>query len=253
MFSLEGGLPICVVKGGYDDRQVVFLDDDRRRLLKVKNSIEVDDGVFQQLPNIKIRCMYIFGASGSGKSKYTADVTRCFVKSTAEANVLLFSKIGDDPAFRGINLTKVPIDDDYLKLPMKIESIQPNTLCIFDDVEQITNDNVLNAIHKLQIEILELGRHKNIKIIITNHKLNNKSRNHTQTILTECQSFTFFPQAGIAKGAKTFLKDYLDCDLKTTRAILNIDSRWITLLTQYPQIILSEHLLEFVSELSKDI
>lgn len=252
MFSLESGLPLCVVKGGYDDKQVIFLDEGKRRLLKYKNVIEVDDGSFQQMPNVKTRCMYIFGASGSGKSTYAANLTRCFCNLYPGSTVLFFSKKNEDPAFRGIKITRIPVNDSYLENPMTIDSVKPNTLCIFDDCDAIENELVLKSLYNLQHQILELGRANNVKIIITSHQMTNKSKNHTKVVLTECQSFTFFPQSGITKGAKTLLKDYLECDLKTSRDIMKIDSRWITILTQYPQIVMSEHLLEFVSELGKD-
>lgn len=259
-----GGTQICIVKGGKGDGEVVFWinpdnKDDKKLIEKHCKKIleqnvrtmKVWDGKFEQLPSDKVRILYIAGPSGSGKSTYLANYVRWYQKLFPNCKVILFSKIDDDIAFEDLDCKRIELSEDLIENPLDISEVEPGSIVIFDDVDTIANKKLLASLMNFQSQILELGRHGKVQCIITSHLINKGPQ--TRTIMSEMKSFTFFPSSGTVQPIEYALKRYIGLRPDEIRDILSIDSRWVTLLLEAPQMILTEHECTFLSEFKKKI
>jgi len=256
MFSTKDGIPICIVKGGKSDGEIVFLDDGAVPNYKTKllsssitapKVVSVEDGKFQQLPSDKVRVLYIAGPSGAGKSTYISEYAKIYKKLYPGSRIILFSRIADDPAFDDLCYKQIELTDDLVENPLQLEEVIPGSLVIFDDIDTVSNKKLLKSLLNFQSQVLELGRHKDIKCLITSHLINKGPQ--TKTIMNEMQSFTFFPQSGAARQIRYALEQYVGMKYKEITKMMKTNSRWITILRNYPQILLSEHKCMFLSEL----
>lgn len=251
MFSTEEGIPVCTVKGGKGDGEIIFVTEEEKKHKIVRGKpiryIDVRDGVFQQMPSDTVRVMYVAGPSGSGKSTYTADYSFLFQKIYPDSKIILFSRVHSDPALEGLDYKRVVLTEDLVENPLQIEEVEEGSLVIFDDIDTISNEELRKSLFNFQGQILEIGRHRNVKCIITSHLINGNDKKQTRTIMNEAHSVTIFPKAGSLYHIKYYLKQYFGLSVKQINAIVALESRWVTLFKSYPQIVLTQHEGKFVS------
>ena len=89
-FSTKSGEPLCIVRGGRANKEIIFTSDklesdDIVRMSPTKK-INVLDGKFEQLPNQKCRILYIAGPSGSGKSTYASVYIKKYISLYIKPN-----------------------------------------------------------------------------------------------------------------------------------------------------------------------
>lgn len=248
MFSTtdDSGYPIVQVIGGEDDGEIIFCcpEDKDKKGLKKPNPIRhysCADGVFQHIPNEKIRVLYIPGASGSGKSTYSAKYASCYKKLYPECKIFIFSRLLSDEPFDDLDCIWITLNDDFIKEPLSIDDIEPNSMCIFDDMDQIEDLKLLDALLKFQQQVLELGRHTNIQCIITGHLFLPLNAKLKRRIMNEMQCVTVFPQDCNFKQTHYAMSSYLNLSPQAINYILDSDSRWVTITNRAPKIIFTEH------------
>jgi hypothetical protein len=253
MLSFDVGTPICKINGGDGDGEIIFLDDkvvDHNKMRK----ITVLNGKLQQLPSKNTRVLYIAGPSGSGKSTYVAEYVKLYVKLYPDAKIILFSRINeeenvsDENPFDGLEFKKIKIDDTLVENPLEIEEAEPNSLFVFDDIDTISNKKILKSLQNFISQCLELGRHKNLKCLITSHLINGNDKKYTRTIMNEMHSLTVFPHSGSAKAIRYCLTEYFGFDKKLSEKIITTNSRWVTIFKTYPQIIMTENIISFADK-----
>lgn len=199
--------------------------------------IHKDTFEFYQVPNGEDRvCMYICAPNQSGKTTYVARYLEKYKEVYPDKDVLLFSKLSEDPILdrfnvERINISELEIDDIMEKLA--------NALVIFDDYDQITEKHDRAKIMNLINEILCNGAHFNIDIIITNHLLSDYK--NTRTILNECTTFTIFPFSGAENQKRHLLSYYFGMNSKKISELKDLNSHWVTLYKNFPQMVLYEH------------
>lgn len=256
MFSFEDGVPVCVVKGGSADKEIIFLQGTKSdEVIKGKTirKISVEDGKFEQVPSEEVRVLYIAGPSGSGKSTYVVNYAQKYLNLYPDSKVILFSRVESDPAFDNLEHKRIVLSEDLVENPLQLEEVTPGALVIFDDVDTISNTALLKSIQNFELQCLEMGRHKGVKCVITSHLINGNCRKQTRTILNEQQSLTVFPGSGSFAQIKYVLERYYGLTSKQIKKIQrDIDSRWVTILKAYPQVLLSEHECVFLSELKDE-
>lgn len=247
MFSTESGTPICKIDGGDLDSEILFIDEktsddpkDKRKIMRANRHVEIEDGKFQVLPNDKIRVMYVPGPSGVGKSTYTSKYAKIYKKLYPDARIILFSRIKNDPAFEGLLYKRIELNDELAANPLQLEECTEDSLVIFDDVDTISNTKLLISVLNFQSQIMELGRHKNVKCIITSHLINGNQRKQCRTIMNEMHTLTVFPQGGAVHQIRYVLDKYFGLTYKQVTKILKMDSRWVTIHKNHPQIIVTE-------------
>ena len=269
-FSTKKGIPIAIVRGGVSDKEIIYINPDQRSDTVIKTiptrTVEVRDGKFEQLPNETVRILYIAGPSGSGKSTYSSvyisKYINLYIKPRVNAfkklhgedaelegvpRFYLFSRIDSDKVLDELDPVRVKCDESIIKNPFDIKEIEPYSICLFDDIDCITNKQVQGVVNLLKEQIMDLGRHSNIACVITSHLINGKDRNASRTTLNEMNSLTIFPSSGSSYQINYALKMYFGMSPTQIKKIMAINSRWVTLIKNAPQVVMSEHGLSFIS------
>jgi len=250
------GRTIAIINGGkYRDKLVNVDDsklptdprDDEQDLFDYKefSALKLSDGTFSQYPNLetgsngknKRDVLYICGASGSGKSYYTKSFCLNYLKAYPKNNIYIFSQLTEDDSLKdlGKKLLRIKIDETIVTEPFTYTDFK-DSLVIFDDIDALKNKIIKKSIMQLKEEMLSLGRHEAITVIVTSHQ-SCKGHESKDQIL-ESTSCTFFLQSGT--NYNTLLKTYMGFNDKEIRRLKKIPSRWITVFKQSPQIIMTE-------------
>lgn len=210
----------------------------------IGKSINLSDSKILPIPKINERSVdYIAGPSGSGKSTYAANLIKTFKKIFPEKDFYAFSRtdIQNDPAFEGTEPIQISIDESIVENPIDITTeITGGCIILFDDCNTVSDDKQKKAVDKLMADIMEVGRKLQIWIIITNHLVIPNEKKIARTIMNEMQSTTFFPKSGSTQQIRYCLKQYYGLNNKQIDEILSLNSRWITLLKNYPMCVLHE-------------
>lgn len=200
-------------------------------------SINDQSGEFYQVPNgIDRLCMYVCAPNQSGKTTYVARFLETYIGAYPHKDVIVFSKLFNDPILdkfhiKRVNLTKFDNKNALERLT--------NSLVIFDDYDQISDKSSHKMIIDLINEILCNGAHYHIDIIITHHLLTDYK--NTRTILNECSIFVIFPQSGSEKQREYLLKLYFGMSTQQIQSLKKLNSRWVILYKNYPQMVLYNH------------
>ncbi len=240
------GKPIAVIKGGPLDTKLIYLDNN----LDGKKNI-MTENKFSPLPIVEKNnreCLYVTGPSGSGKSTYVSEYIKYFKQIFPDRRIIIFSKVEDDEALDKYNPIRITLDSELIEFPIKPEELR-KSLVIFDDIDTIQDDKIKKAVFKIKDDLLQVGRHFKIYVIVTSHIC--RDHKNTRINLIESNSFTFFPSSGSIAGAKSVLKDYVGLDKKTIDKIVDMgkNSRWVTIYTRYPQYVMSEKEINLISNI----
>ena len=198
------------------------------------------DTKLQVLPSINVtERLYIAGPSGSGKSYYISKwlgMNRKIYKNKNKKDIYIFSRIQKDHALDKFNPIRPDIED-LVEEPMRGEDLV-NSICIFDDIDSISDKVVKQAVYDLQTDLLTTGRHFHITVICTSHLIMNS--NETKFAVNEATSVTFFPRSGQTYQIKRFLKEYCGCEKHIIDKIMKLPSRWVTYRRVYPPVFIHE-------------
>jgi hypothetical protein len=186
MLNFTGkGKPIAKVISGSDSNEILYLDPDDKSKSSESDSSEsyseesesdrgqlgteyVSDGKLIEILNPNERNIsYVCGPSGSGKTTHSIELIKSFKKIFPKRDFYLFSRTDykNDPAYKGIKVNQVLIDESLIDNPIDIEQdIPPGSILLFDDCNTIQNDKIKKSIDKLIADILEVGRKLNLMI-----------------------------------------------------------------------------------------
>ncbi len=213
-------------------------DDDFTEFRNTKHKIKI-------IPNPNYRSVfYVAGPSGSGKTSFAVDIVRTYKKLHPRQRFYLFSRTNynNDPAFTGIKVNQVMIDENLIDNPIDIEKdIGEPCIILFDDCNTIQNKELKSAVDALLNDILEVGRKLEITVIVTNHLVIPNEKKMARTILNEMQYLTVFPKSGSAYQIKYVLKQYFGLSKQQIDRIMSLDSRWIFLSKSYPLYVVYEY------------
>ncbi len=215
----------CLTCGGNNIKMGMFD-------LKLKN------GKLSPLPNIDTRdVLYVAGPSGSGKSTYTADYIKQVQKIYPKMPIFIFSRVNEDKVLDELKPIRIELDEEVVADPIRPGELN-NSVCVFDDIDTISDKKINEAVRKLRDDLLETGRHENVYMVCTSHQLMNYK--HTRTLINEATCVTFFPQSGSSYHIQRFLKEYCGLSKLQIEKILHLPSRWVTIGKLYPMYILYE-------------
>lgn len=235
----EKGRPIATLKNKNKKKVIIYLDPESDR---INTHMGTKEGSIRQIPRIDEREVnYIAGPSGSGKSTHASELMKAFSKLHPEKDIYIFSRtdIKNDPAFKGMNLKQVSIDESLLEDPIDIETeINDGCMILFDDCNTIQDEKLKKYIDSLMKDILEVGRKLNIWIIITNHLVIPDERKMARAVLNEMQSLTVFPKSGATQQISYALQKYFGLNKKQIQQILELPSRWVTIYKHYPMYVM---------------
>lgn len=197
------------------------------------------DQVVKQIydPEAKRECDYISGVAGAGKSTYASWRAKNFLQTHRGGKIFMFSELKDDPAFKGIPMIRIVINDELLDNPLRPDEFTGN-LVIFDDIDAIIDKALLKVVRKIRDQILAIGRHDDVSVITTTHVLCNG--HETKVPINEATSVTFFPQSGSGIDNIRLYFKKAGIPKEKVDKILKLKSRWVTHRKSYPNVILYE-------------
>lgn len=200
--------------------------------------IKIAKGTLEPVPSMNKRdVMYVSGPSGVGKSVFCAMYAENFVRMWPEKKVYLFSRLEQDSSIDSVkNLVRIPLTVDNLTL-LDSKSFS-DSLVIFDDCDTISAIKLKKAVDKLKDDIMQVGRHHKIYIIITSHLLN-RSR-ETRIIMQEMNKLVIFPHSGSRHFLNYCFQKYVGLDRSECKSIFNLSTRWAIIHTHMPRYVLYE-------------
>ena len=219
----------------------ITAEDDEEYVKKPFNQMHLTEGRFQMIPNTNLdrQIHFICGPSGSGKSYFAVNYVNEYVKRYKRCNIYLLSSLDEDETIDKIKgLKRLKIDDSILENPLQINEFDERDLIIFDDIDVIGNKLLRSAVYTFLDQCLEIGRHKKLELVITNHLCNNGK--DTRRILNECHTVTIYPRAGSSYGLNYLLQKYIGIDKKDILKIKKLKSRHVTIYKHAPQFVMSE-------------
>lgn len=241
---INGGCGSC----GNDDfdnifkKQINNFKKGQMEYIKLK-----DGGKMIPLPRLEenqISHLFVSGPTGSGKSTFASVYIKQFLKLHPKSKVYIVSAIPNDEVLDSIKPKpkRLKIDEKMYEKPIPIELFE-NSIILFDDVDNIRDKKIKEAIQKLRDDVLANGRHYNINVIsLTHNPTNNKE---TKSSLLESNSIVMFPHGGDDYHIKRVLKEYLSIPTKKIDEILKMKSRWIFINKSYPKYMISESGCQF--------
>ena len=235
------GKPVAIIKGGKYDKKLIYINPNLNdhdatdfKHLKIAN-----ESKFQQVPDTTTerQILYITGPSGSGKSTYTRMFLEEYKRKYKDREIYLFSSLKEGESLDKIKPKRFKLDDTLWKDPLNAEELK-ESVCIFDDIDVITDKKIKEAVYKIMDNVLEIGRHFKITAVITNHLPTNGL--FTRRILNEAHCYVFFPHSAGGK-IRYLLQEYLDIDKKMVSYFKNANSRWCCIFKNFPMAYMLEH------------
>lgn len=209
-------------------------------LNKCKYEINLNDGSHIELlpPLNSSQRFVIAGMTGSGKSTQVREYVKKYHKMYPANKIFLFSQHESDPIYDSIKyFVRVKIDEDLIDDPITLEELK-NSLCVFDDVDNIQNNNISKSLVKLINDINCNGRHHNISCITTLHILMNYQK--TKSLLSDISGALLF-LTGSKYAINRYLKFYGGLDSQQIKKITSLKGRWFYISLTVPQYIISEY------------
>jgi len=243
------GRPLAKIDGGKYSGRVVSVSDQFAN----GDQKEASDGLIQEFRQLKIandskfqhvpdttkerEILYITGPSGSGKSTYTRKYLEQYKKKYKNREIYLFSSLPSDEFLDKIKPKRIKLDESTYTDPIKVDELS-ESVCIFDDIDVISEKKVREAVYDVLNQVLEIGRHYKIHCVVTNHLPTNGK--DTRRILNEAHTVTYFPHSAGGK-IKYMLEEYVGLDKKQIAYMKKQNSRWATIYKNNPQCYAVEH------------
>ncbi len=236
----------ALARGDFGESSAEEEDEDeapiRRRVAKAyrtrsKYEYRLDDGKMVVLPSKESERVFAAGKSGAGKSFWTASYMREYSEMFEDRRVFLFSTHEDEKAYRLIEHTAIPLDEAFIEAAPTLEDLS-NSLCVFDDCDNLQNKKIAAAVDALNADLISNGRKYNIHVVTLAHQLMEYKRTRNQ--LNEANRVVFFPQ-GSQYHNQRYLKVYAGISGAWMKKILAERSRWICLDNRVPQSYVTEN------------
>lgn len=246
------GETVATVTGGALNNKTLYLDKEGTEDDYVKSFTKIElpkESLFEQIPrsDFEREVYYITGKSGSGKSFYTTKLLKQIRKKHKDYPIIVFSPLEDD--YNGIdNVNRVELNESLITDPINIKELE-NSICIFDDIEAITDKKIRNSVWSTLDATLKTGRHYNIYTVFISHE--SCAGKQTKPILTESHSITAFPRHGYDRGVGYLFKEYWGMSTNEINFIKSRNSRWVTFYKHAPSYIIFEHEIYTQPELLK--
>lgn len=231
---------LCQIQGAKskNDEKIICVSDKESKQGKLQ-IIEKDAKIVPVVDPVSRQVFYIAGPSGSGKSHYAAEIIAVYKKLFPNNEVYVFCRDTQDPVIDKLGVTRVVINEEIYTDPIDITQGMDDCLILFDDCDTIGDKKIKAAVDHLKNDIMEVGRKRNIYIIITSHLIN--KGHETKTVLNECHQLTLFPKAGSTYQSKYVLEKYVGLNKKQIDYLLKLPSRWVTIKRTYPQVCFYQH------------
>lgn len=184
------------------------------------------------------RC-YASGIAGSGKTTLVAHYMIEYLKQNPENRIFMFNRHDDDPAYEGIPIQWITVDnDELLSASFSLDEFS-DSLVVFDDVDNLQDPKMKKWMIKVANDLFCNGRKKGISCFYVSHVMFNALQ--TQTILIESTKLFCFPQTG-NYHIERYLKDRIGIDKDKIKRFfyLTEKSRWVCICRRPPLHVIHE-------------
>jgi hypothetical protein len=184
--------------------------------------------------------LFLIGATGSGKStsikRYLIEFKRIYPEVK---KIFLFTDVHqEDPELAGLGIKKIQLDMSIVENPIEPHELA-NSVCIFDDVDSISDKKILKAIITLKGSVCKQGVSKNgITCVITNH--NATEGLSTKNAINECKYLYLYPMGGTT-GLNYLLRTKLGLSKEQFMKITQLKSRVVILHKRCPFYVIHSH------------
>lgn len=219
------------------DQALEYVDQSLKRFMNF------DSKTFLQpiLPKNHWLC-YITGLSGSGKSYYISQLIKNnFPKDQL---VYLFSPVEGDEAFEDLNIFQVHLEtfEEDFGQPFTIETLkgtkeQPS-IVIMDDINTFNNKKVRDMYVDVQNQLLERGRHLNIRTMTVSH--NPLAGAFSKAPIRESTFYVLFASSNY-RDSKVLLESYTGLSKQEIEEILNLNTRGVIIKKTVPSYYVADH------------
>jgi hypothetical protein len=191
----------------------------------------------------QIQCIHVTGMSGCGKSHWTSVYIELYLSKYPNNSVFIFSKKNADPCYDKFpQVMRIVLDETFLELGDDSDDLR-DALIIFDDIEQIKDDDIKKRVYKIKNAFCETGRSQNIFIIsITHQSMNYKATRVDNNEMTAC---VVFPNSSQFHSRK-ILEKYVGLSNENIDKILNLNTRWCFVNKVIPQCIITKKKVELI-------
>ena len=214
------GKPIAKIVGGKYNGHIVSVTDtigdqneeNGKSLIQEFKQLKIaNDAYFQPIPsNAERDIAYVTGASGSGKTWWTRKFLEEYKKKYKQNEVYVFSSLHEDSSLDSIKPKRIMLDERMHEDPLDVQIFQ-DSICVFDDIDVITDKKIKDAVYNLLNQILEIGRHYKVSCICTAHLPTNGRE--SRRILNESALYVYFPHSAGNK-IRYLLEHYIGVDKK---------------------------------------
>lgn len=216
------------IKTGYEpeDNKLIkpyyaILDE----LKKSKQRLVIKEGKLFPLPNpLKVERVYTAGISGSGKSFFSANYIKEYLKIHKKNEFFLTSQIEEDAILDKLDPIRIS-PQELVENGVDIEDAK-NSIWCFDDVYSIEDKINRNMVIHIIDNLAETSRHDNISLMITSHLISNGLI--SRKILNESTKVVLFPKSN-KKNIVYFLEKYERFEPHDIKRFINLNSRWVML------------------------
>jgi len=206
---------------------------------KTYQEFDLSSGNFQPIAdyNKERTVNYVVGASGSGKSYYICEWVKDYKKKYKKNPIYLFSSLSSDETLDTIKPQRIILDATFLNEDIDLEMYR-DSCCIFDDCDTISDKKMKAKVYTLMNMVLNTGRHFNITVWSVNHTPTG-NKTETKTILNEAHTLVYFP-INMNRQLLYLLENYTSLDKKAINSIRKLNSRWVCIYKQYPQVVITD-------------
>jgi hypothetical protein len=192
----------------------------------------------QVLPDFsRIEKLYCCGISGAGKSTFSAEFVKEYLKHYKENEFHILSTVDEDVPLDKLQPIRIDLNN-MLEDPISIKDELHDSIVLFDDTATISNVLVRKACTNLLDACIEIGRHYNTTVINTSHMI--LDYRNSRKILNEATAVIIFCKAGSNVQNKKYLEIYAGLDKDQIKKIINLPSRCVYLKRTPPQMIIYE-------------
>jgi hypothetical protein len=170
-----------------------------------------------------------------------------YKKLWPENNIYLISQCDNDPAFDSqqeiLQIKRIELSPKLYQQPLDTNIAFAQSLVIFDDIDNISDKKILEAVRNIRDRILETGRKSWITCIVMCHSL--LDGKNTKKTLSECTDIVLFPSSGNFNATSGYLTRYFGLNTASIRSLMDrVDnSRYMILHKNHPQYCMCEQKL----------
>ena len=202
-----------------------------------RHEFRLSAGKMVVLPAKESERVFVAGASGSGKSFFTASYMREYLEMFPDRTIYLFSTHDGEKAYESVEHNAIPLDDSFIENPLTLDNLT-GSLCVFDDCDALQDKKLSKAVEALNLDLINNGRKYDIHVVTLSHILMGYAKTRAQLI--EANRVVLYP-GGNDYHAKRWMKVYGGIPDRWAREILQEKTRWICFDMRLPRSYITEN------------